>query len=884
MDTRWKAISAVMLVIFSICIIFFVFFSQYQDQALQSVISTKQESAQILAQNILSQLKAHYTSRMQQVLHGKADDTKMPLLKAFAQRNRPELLRLSQALFASLQNENANFASLSWYLPDDTVFLRVHNPEKFGDSISRDRPDIAETNHSRTSNDGFACCTLGMQYRVVAPVFLDNRYLGVLQFGLSPDAITDQLEEKLRTTTGIAILKSDYAPVLQKSDAVVQDEQFVLISKNIDVFQRSDKPLDFSRSSQDMISGEREYKLITALDLEDFSTRTVGKILVALDISKEFSYNRSVLKSAVILSILLFVLSFFILFLSFNTLLRRITRLGNSLRKNNRELEQRVKDRTQELQSEMEEREKAQAKLIEKSIYLNSILQSSTKTGIVAADMDLCIRYFNPEAERIFDLQADQVLGQNIEQFHGVKHQNLVKRYHEGTTHARESGVYHFSFQRYIQGRFCVFSCNISMIRNEEDQPAGYLLIIHDISDQIKDEQEKEEIHNKLRSAQKMEAIGLMAGGVAHDLNNILSGIVGYPDLLLKTLAPNDPIRESIQAIRDSGRRAAAVVSDLLTIARGAVKTKEIIDLNNLVQEYINSPECQQIRIRHPNVRIETRLMMSALYISCSSVHIKKCLMNLVNNAAEAIGEDGLVTICTNACAIDSQSLPDSSIAPGEYVLLTVTDTGSGIHEDDIAHIFEPFYTKKRMGRSGTGLGLSVVWNTMQDHQGTVQVNTSPSGTVFSLYFPRTIKEAAISDQPAIAMPRGKGQHILVVDDESQQQDIACQMLSLLGYMPHAVSSGEKALMFLQNHTADLILLDMIMAPGISGRMTYELILNNHPGQKALIITGYAEDSEVVATLQLGAGGLISKPYSIEQLAQAVYAELKKDTASTTTN
>jgi CheY-like chemotaxis protein len=209
--------------------------------------------------------------------------------------------------------------------------------------------------------------------------------------------------------------------------------------------------------------------------------------------------------------------------------------------------------------------------------------------------------------------------------------------------------------------------------------------------------------------------------------------------------------------------------------------------------------------------------------------------------------------------------------------LFIVSDDGSGISPGDLERIFEPFYTKKVMGKSGTGLGLAVVWNTVQDHNGYINVNTSDKGTVFELYFPVTREEVpAEGEQVPLEDCLGHGEKILVVDDEERQREIASGILTRLGYSAETVSSGEDAIEYVKTNPVDLILLDMVMPKGINGRKTYEGIIKIRPGQKAIIASGYAKTKEVDLAQELGAGKYIKKPYTLPKVGVAVKAELEK--------
>jgi two-component system cell cycle sensor histidine kinase/response regulator CckA len=401
--------------------------------------------------------------------------------------------------------------------------------------------------------------------------------------------------------------------------------------------------------------------------------------------------------------------------------------------------------------------------------------------------------------------------------------------------------------------------------------------IIHDISERRQAEAALRDNQEKLARLKKMESLGLLAGGVAHDLNNILAGIVSYPELLLLDLPEDSKLRKPIETMQRSGQRAVAVVQDLLTVARGVATVREPLNINDIVREYLKSPEFQNLEKFHPTVTVKTRLDTDLLNIAGSHVHIRKVVMNLVSNASEAIDGSGQVGISTLNRYIDKPLGGYDNVRAGEYAVLVVSDDGSGISSDDLDRIFEPFYTKKVMGRSGTGLGLAVVWNVVQDHEGYIDVKSTPQGTTFELYFPITRQE--ISGKKLfrpLGDYKGSGESILVVDDVETQREIACSMLDALGYTSTAVASGEDAIAYLQEHSVDLILLDMIMDPGMSGRETYERIIKIHPNQKAIIASGFAETDEVKEAQKSGAGRYIRKPFTLEKLGLAVKDELKK--------
>lgn len=402
--------------------------------------------------------------------------------------------------------------------------------------------------------------------------------------------------------------------------------------------------------------------------------------------------------------------------------------------------------------------------------------------------------------------------------------------------------------------------------------------IQHEISERERTEKEKNLIESKLHRAQKMEAIGLMAGGVAHDLNNILSGIVSYPSLLLAKTPKDSPSYEALTTIKEAGQRAAAVVEDLLTIARGVASKRTPANLNNVIDDYLSSIEYQKTASRFTDVSVLKKLEPELLSIQCSPIHINKVVMNLVTNAIEAIEGKGNVLVTTTNQYLDSSLKGYDTICVGEYVVLTITDNGPGISEKDLDRVFEPFYSSKVMGRSGTGLGLTVVWNTVHDHDGYINISSKDNETVFELFFPAIRLEPDEQEKRTpLNKYKGNGEKILVVDDEEQQRLIIQSLLKHLNYDVTIVASGEEALEYMQDHYADLLILDMIMAPGMNGRQTYDQIAQIHPGQKAIISSGYAENNEVQMVQKMGAGQYLKKPFIIDQLAKAVYEELHQN-------
>ena len=509
------------------------------------------------------------------------------------------------------------------------------------------------------------------------------------------------------------------------------------------------------------------------------------------------------------------------------------------------------------------------------------VLVESANSIIMRLDTQGKITFLNKYGQEFYGYSENEILGKNVmgliipnidskendfaaifpefldqsEQYDNIENENILRN-----------------------GERVWVSWSTKAIHDRDGYLTEILCVGNDISERRKAEQEKKSLELQLVRSQKMEAIGTLAGGVAHDLNNILSGIVSYPEILLMEVQQDSPMRKSLEVIKKSGEKAAAIVQDLLTLARRGVSVSNVVNLNSIIEEYFKSPEYSKLAQYHPLVKVDFELKEDLANVLGSSVHLSKTLMNLISNAAEAMTHEGTITVSTRNQTVDNPIKGYDVIERGEYAVLSVADSGIGISPEDVKRIFEPFYSKKEMGRSGTGLGMAVIWSTVKDHQGYIDVKTKVGeGTQFELYFPVTSLKMKSKDlQQPIEVYKGT-EKILVVDDVEEQRAIARQFLGKLGYQVHTAGSGEEAVEYLKNHKADLVLLDMIMDPGMDGLTAYEKILEMHEGQKAIIVSGYSESDRVKGALNLGAGAYVKKPYMLHDVARAVREELDKD-------
>jgi PAS domain S-box-containing protein len=508
-------------------------------------------------------------------------------------------------------------------------------------------------------------------------------------------------------------------------------------------------------------------------------------------------------------------------------------------------------------------------------------LVENANSIILRMDTSGKIIFFNEFAQRFFGYTETEIIGENVGRI--ILPQSGKNR----LTFEKLSTSLHDDPARPVvsenetetrSGERVWIAWTYKPIFNDDGRFTEILCIGNDITELKRASQEKEELQAQLQRAQKMEAIGTLAGGVAHDLNNILSGIVSYPELLLMDLKEDSPLRKPILTIQKSGEKAAAIVQDLLTLARRGVEATEVVDLNSIVSEYLLSPEHARLELNNTNVTMEKHLDKNLLNILGSPIHLSKTVMNLISNAAEAMPVGGKIVITTENRHMEKVKNGFEDIGKGDYATLTIADTGIGISPEDIERIFEPFYTKKTMGRSGTGLGMAVVWGTVKDHRGYIDLKSKEGkGTEITLYFPVTRKVFfPEAESASIQDLMGKGESILVVDDIEEQRQIASEMLEKLGYTVTSVCSGEEAVEYMREHAVDLLVLDMIMEPGMDGLETLKKILKIHSRQKSIIASGYSESARVIEAQQLGAGTYVKKPYLLEKIGLAIRTELER--------
>ena len=391
------------------------------------------------------------------------------------------------------------------------------------------------------------------------------------------------------------------------------------------------------------------------------------------------------------------------------------------------------------------------------------------------------------------------------------------------------------------------------------------LSISRDISDRKRAEEERTILEERLRQADKMEAIGTLAGGIAHDFNNLLMGIQGHASLALLDLDPSHPHYERLKSIEEQVESGAALTKQLLGFARGGRYEVKPADLNDILKK-----SSSMFGRTKKEITINRKYGKDLWPVEVDRGQMEQVFMNLYVNAWQAMPGGGEIYLETENVLLDDEQAFPYAVKPGKYVKITVTDTGTGMDEKTKERIFDPFFTTKGMGR-GTGLGLATVYGIIKGHKGMIRVDSEPGhGTTFTIHLPASEKEVVKEKTATGTIARGT-ETILLVDDEKMVLEVSREILEFLGYRVYAAGSGQEAIaVYMEKKTKiDMVLLDMNM-PGISGGETFDRLREINSGIKVLLSSGYSIEGEAQEILGRGCNGFIQKPFHLEKLSQKV--------------
>ena len=390
-----------------------------------------------------------------------------------------------------------------------------------------------------------------------------------------------------------------------------------------------------------------------------------------------------------------------------------------------------------------------------------------------------------------------------------------------------------------------------------------------DISDRRRAEEEREKLQAQLSQAQKMESVGRLAGGVAHDFNNMLGAILGYTELGMLGVSPTDPTYGTLKDIQKAAQRSADLTRQLLAFARKQTVAPKVLDLNETLEGMLNMLR----RLIGENIDLAWLPSKDLGRVRMDPSQIEQLLANLCVNARDAIPNTGKITVETGAVTVDETDCAGHvGMVPGKYVLLAVSDNGRGMDAETRSHLFEPFFTTKEVGK-GTGLGLATVYGMVKQNNGFIDVHSEPGrGTTFKIYLPRNTAETGRTRMKDAAQPAARGHEtILLVEDEPMILDITTKMLERQGYTVQAAATPGEAIRLAREHAGEIHLLmtDVVM-PEMNGRDLAKNLLSLYPNLKRLFMSGYTAD--VIAHHGVLDEGVqfIQKPFSVQTLAVKV--------------
>jgi PAS domain S-box-containing protein len=485
----------------------------------------------------------------------------------------------------------------------------------------------------------------------------------------------------------------------------------------------------------------------------------------------------------------------------------------------------------------------------------------SIQDAVVFVDTDRRTVLVNPYFTKLFGYTTKDLKGKTTEVIYADPADYLDQgrsRYHVGAGDTKPT--YEMRYRRKDGSEFDSETLG-GAVKDQEGKVIGFIGVIRDIS-------ERKRMEHQLVEAQKMEAVGTMAGGVAHDFRNLLQVIHGFAELLLLDERTKASWGKEVAEIQQAADRGAELTSQLLTFSRRVDSLRRPVDLNALLVNIILLVERTIPRM----ISVEFRPGENMQAVMADPTQIEQVLLNLAYNARDSMERGGVLTISTEQVTLDEDYCRDHlEAAPGPYALLRVSDTGAGMDEETVEHIFEPFFTTKGVGK-GTGLGLSTVYGIIKSHEGHISCDSGEgTGTTFTIYLPSIDLESTGEGEKERVQSRGGSETILLVDDDASVVNVARAFLDRLGYTVVIAGSGEEAL---ERYGAkagevDLVILDLGM-PGMGGEECLRELAARDPGVKVLVASGYASAGQGKKLKELGATGFITKPYGMGDLSEEV--------------
>ncbi len=494
-------------------------------------------------------------------------------------------------------------------------------------------------------------------------------------------------------------------------------------------------------------------------------------------------------------------------------------------------------------------------------------ITANMSDSIVVTDTSFKITYMNKAGQELFGYSIDELRGKTPDLLNAESNGEEIQRDLYETI---SLGKVYFgeSLNRRKDGSSFVCEYKVMPLIDENEAVYAYIGIQRDITERKQAEEEKQQLRDQLTQSQKMESVGRLAGGVAHDFNNMLNVIMGQAEITLDAMATGDPRRKSINEIVKAAERAAEMTKQLLAFSRKQVVEPKVVDLNDLIENLYK----MLVRMISEDIVLKIVAKQGLGHIRIDHSQVEQILLNLAINARDAMPHGGEMIIETTNVTLDEDYCARyANVTSGPYVLLAVSDTGTGMDAETQAKIFEPFFTTKELDK-GTGLGLATVYGIVEQNDGHIEVSSElGKGSTFKLYFPHVLEVANSIVQPEPSVVVGGTETLLVVEDEELLRELATDVLSRIGYEVLAVGNGDDALVLAEEYEGpiQLLLTDIVM-PGMNGRELAEQLSSRRPSIKILYTSGYAPS--IISNRGVLDEGLefISKPYKIATLTSRI--------------
>lgn len=806
----------------------------------------------------------------------KLSENNHALKKAFAGRDRQLLLKISLPIYNDLMEENKYVHAMDFTLPDGTVFLRVQNPELYGDKLDTSRTVVQAVHDDRKQHAGYDIGRHGAMYWIASPLYHEGKYAGAMEVGIHVEQLVHALEARFKTEVTAVFKSGEWQKATSPAQEFRRFGDYVMMTHPGSIYEEIPEDLILKKNSDITLKLKgKMHVLHSCAVLKNQRGEPIGNILTLQDISNRIDKKAEFIRTTLIITVLLLIGSLLVFHFTFGRLLNKLEKYAEQLRKakneiekTNSELENRVKERTGELA-------KTNAMLHEQHEFLLSTIESLSHPFYV----------IDAESYRIILANRASYSGQEVppnttcyNMTHGrnepctgddhpcsiteiIKTKKPVVLEH---VHVNDAGGKN------------IFEIYAYPILDEEGRVSKVIEYCIDITEKKKAEEDKEKMTAQLLHLQKMEAIGTLAGGIAHDFNNILMGMIGYCDMARYSIPEESEAAEMLDNVLNAGKRAKYLVQQILSFSRQSEQMRVTLKIQEAVEEAL-----KLLRASIPTtIEFRRNIDPKCGPVLADATQIHQVIMNLCTNAYHAMREKGGVLGISLKCVEirkDGKSSADLMLSPNEYVKLEISDTGHGMGPSVLKRIFEPFFTTKELGE-GTGMGLAVVHGIVKSHGGHITVYSEPDiGTTFNVYLPVLQQEDGRREEgpsnirPSFeSLPRGN-ERIMIVDDEEEIVTMGRQLLEKLGYSVITFTKPLDALESFRNgpDAFDLVITDMTM-PVMTGTELARRILALRKDMPVILCTGFSELINGDSAKALGISEYLMKPILISEIASTV--------------